>query len=371
MAVEAVPAPEPSRSRASGGSRLRRMLRGVARPYRNAHGVGRFMLVTGTILAALMVLIAVAAPLLASYGFAQVADAEGVRFANHAPPGAEHWFGTSTQGFDVFSRVVWGARTAVTVVLLALAFSLVIGVLLGLIAGFVGRWVDRVLVMIMDALFALPALLLAIVVAFLLTEYIGGGTATAALAITAVYVPQYFRVVRAATVSAKEQTYVEAARAMGARPFTIMFRYLLTNVVQSVPVIATLNAADAILTLAGLGFLGYGIQPTEAAEWGYDLQRAVADVGTGIWWTGMFPGIAIVVLVMGMTLMGEGLNEAMNPAIRVRRLIQIRMPDDAFPSLKSDVIARRLVSGRPVRSRRGTGAGRTTQPGTGEEGRTQ
>jgi peptide/nickel transport system permease protein len=184
-----------------------------------------------------------------------------------------------------------------------------------------------VLVLVMDALYALPALLLAIVVAFLLTAYVGGGVMTAALAITAVYVPQYFRVVRAATVSAKESTYVEAARAMGAGPVTIMSRYLLNNVVHSVPVIGTLNAADAILTLAGLGFLGYGIQPTEAAEWGYDLQRAVADAGTGIWWTGLFPGLAIVLLVLGLTLVGEGLNETMNPALRVRRLLPVAFPD--------------------------------------------
>ncbi|HSI92810.1 MAG TPA: ABC transporter permease [Jiangellaceae bacterium] len=332
MAIVASPPPDAAQAHAAGRSRGRRILSGIATPYRNSHGVGRFMLVGGTLLVILMVLLAIFAPLIAPYGFNQVADADG-RFGIHDRPSAEHWFGTSTQGFDVFSRVVWGTRTAVTVVVLALAFSLFVGVLLGLLAGFVGRWPDRVLVMIMDALFALPALLLAIVVAFLLSNYIGGGAATAALAITAVYIPQYFRVVRAATVSAKEQTYVEAARAMGARPVTIMFRYLLSNVIQSVPVIATLNAADAILTLAGLGFLGYGIQPTEAAEWGYDLQRAVADAGAGIWWTGMFPGLAIVLLVMGLTLMGEGLNETMNPAIRVRRLLPIVMPArDAEPA---------------------------------------
>jgi peptide/nickel transport system permease protein len=325
MAIVASPPPDAARAHTGGRNRTRRILRGLVAPYRNSHGVGRFMLVAGTALVVLMLLLAVFAPVIAPYGFNQVADAEG-RFGIHLEPGGNHWFGTTTQGFDVFSRVVWGARTAVTVVLLALAFSLFIGVLLGLLAGFVGRWLDRVLVMIMDALFALPALLLAIVVAFLLSRYIGGGAATAALAITAVYIPQYFRVVRAATVSAKEQTYVEAARAMGARPATIMFRYLLSNVIQSVPVIATLNAADAILTLAGLGFLGYGIQPTEAAEWGYDLQRAVADAGADIWWTGLYPGLAIVMLVLGLTLMGEGLNETMNPAIRVRRLLPIVMP---------------------------------------------
>lgn len=326
MATIVTPPPKPGQAHTTGRSRAARIGRGIIAPYRNSHGVGRFMLMTGTILVILMITLAVFAPLIAPYGFAQVADADG-RFAIHLPPGGDHVFGTTTQGFDVLSRVIWGARTAVTVVLLALAFSLFIGVLLGLLAGFVGGWVDRALVMIMDALFALPALLLAIVVAFLLSNYIGGGAATAALAITAVYVPQYFRVVRAATVSAKEQTYVEAARAMGAPPVTIMVRYLLANVIPSVPVIATLNAGDAILTLAGLGFLGYGIQATEAAEWGYDLQRAVSDASAGIWWTGLFPGLAIVLLVMGLTLMGEGLNETMNPAVRVRRLLPISMPE--------------------------------------------
>lgn len=326
MATVTTSVPGPAAEHAAGKSRLRRILRGIARPYRDSHGVARLMLVTGTVLTAVMVLMAIFAPLIAPYGFNQVADASGDRFGNHLPPAGDHIFGTTVQGLDVFSRTVWGARTAVSVVLLALVFSLFIGVVLGLVAGFVGRWLDRTLVVIMDALYTLPALLLAIVVAFLLSEYVGGGIATAAFAITAVYVPQYFRVVRAATVSAKEQTYVEAARAMGAGPVTIMSRYLLNNVIHSVPVIATLNAADAILTLAGLGFLGYGIQPTEAAEWGYDLQRAVSDAGTGIWWTGLFPGLAIVLLVLGLTLVGEGLNETMNPALRVRRLLPVIIP---------------------------------------------
>jgi peptide/nickel transport system permease protein len=326
MATTTVPDRPPVTGPATGRSRLRRILRGIAQPFRDSYGVARFMLVTGTVLTVGMVLLAILAPVVAPYGFNQVAGVDGERFGNHLPPGSDFWFGTSVQGFDVFSRVVWGARTAVTVVLLALAFSLFIGVVLGIVAGFVGRWLDRGLVLVMDALYALPALLLAIVVAFLLAEYVGGGVTTAALAITAVYVPQYFRVVRAATVSAKEQTYVEAARAMGAGPVTIMSRYLLSNVVHSVPVIATLNGADAILTLAGLGFLGYGIQPTEASEWGYDLQRAISDAGSGIWWTGLFPGLAIVLLVLGLTLMGEGLNETTNPAIRVRRLLPVHIP---------------------------------------------
>jgi peptide/nickel transport system permease protein len=105
-----------------------------------------------------------------------------------------------------------------------------------------------------------------------------------------------------------------------------MRRYLFGNVVQSVPVLGTLNAADAILTLAGLGFLGLGIQSTDAAEWGHDLNRALADAASGVWWTGLYPGLAIVLLVTGLTLVGEGLNETLNPTLRRRRLLPVVMP---------------------------------------------
>jgi peptide/nickel transport system permease protein len=106
----------------------------------------------------------------------------------------------------------------------------------------------------------------------------------------------------------------------------VIGRYVLQNVIQNVPVIATLNAADAILTLAALGFLGYGIQPTEAAEWGYDIQRAIADAGAGIWWTGLYPGLAIVLLVTGLSLLGEGLNDVLNPVIRRRPIRRVELP---------------------------------------------
>ena len=103
-------------------------------------------------------------------------------------------------------------------------------------------------------------------------------------------------------------------------------KYVFFNVVQNVPPLATLNAADAILTLAALGFLGYGIQPTEAAEWGYDIQRAVSDASSSIWWTGLFPGLAIVLLVTGITLLGEGLNETLNPVLRKRVKVDVEFP---------------------------------------------
>ena len=222
--------------------------------------------------------------------------------------------------------MIWGARTALEVVVLSVAFSLVIGVPLGLLSGFVGGWTDRLLVFVADALYALPSLLLAIVFSFLLRGPLGGGVVAAALSLTVIYIPQYFRVVRNTTVSAREATYIEAARAIGAPTRTIMGRYLFGNVIQSVPVIGTLNAADAIATLAGLGFIGLGIQPNEASEWGYDLSRAIDDAGAGIWWTAFFPGMAIVLLVMGLTLVGEGLNETINPTLRKRRIQPVVMP---------------------------------------------
>lgn len=294
-------------------------------PFSNTTGLARWLLVTGLVLTAAFILVAALAPWIAPTGF----DDQTLRGQdipkNQAPDGT-FWFGTNDAFLDVFSHVIWGARTALEVVLLSLLFSIAVGVPLGLLSGFVGRWVDRLLVFLMDALYAFPSLLLALVFAFLFRDKLGGGVVAAAASLTVIYIPQYFRVVRNTTVSAREATYVEAARAIGAKDRTIMGRYLFGNVIQSVPVIGTLNAADAIGTLAGLGFLGFGIQPDEAAEWGYDLSRAIDDTGAGMWWQGFFPGIAIVLLITALTLVGEGLNETVNPTLRKRRIRRVDLP---------------------------------------------
>lgn len=304
---------------------MRRVLAGLAKPFTQTVGLARWMLVAGLVLTAVFVVMAAFAPWIAPYGFAQAA-ADGVRFPKAGAPSGDHWFGTDRLFFDVLSRTIWGARTALEVVVLSILFCVVIGVPLGLVSGYYGGWLDRILVLVMDAVFAFPSFLLAIVFSFLLTGLLGGSVIAVALSLTAIYIPQYFRVVRNTTVSAKEATYVEAARAIGASDGVIMRRYLFGNVVQSVPVLGTLNAADAILTLAGLGFLGLGIQSTDAAEWGHDLNRALADAGSGIWWTGLYPGLAIVFLVTGLTLVGEGLNETLNPTLRRRRLLPVVLP---------------------------------------------
>lgn len=304
---------------------------------RATSGFQRGMLLAGTLLVAFFVVLAVFAPLIAPYGFND-ASSGGVQFEGLQSPSRHHWFGTAVGRQDVLSQVVFGARTALEVIVLAVALSIVVGVPAGLLSGYFGGLLDRVLVLVTDALFAFPSLLLAIVISVSLTggqSSKNGGILSAAIAITVVYVPQYFRVVRNATVAAREEPYVEAARALGASPFAIMTRYIFGNVVQTVPVIATLNAGDAILTLAGLGFLGFGIEPSSAAEWGYELNKALSDTAAGIWWTGTFPGLAIVLLVVGVTLVGESLNDVLNPLLRTTKLKQVVLPSEVQSSTAS------------------------------------
>lgn len=221
----------------------------------------------------------------------------------YAPPGWQHWCGTDRLGRDVCVRTLSGAGVALQVVGLALLLALVVGVPLGMLSGYLGGPVDRLLVLLMDTLYTLPVLLLSVVLAFLL----GRGLPNAAAALCVVYIPQYFRVVRNQTASVKAELFVEAAQSLGAGPLWILRRYLFRNVITSVPVVLTLNAADAVLVLGGLGFLGLGL-PDSVPEWGSDLQEALTALPTGIWWTALYPGLAMFVLVLGLSFLGEGLD---------------------------------------------------------------
>jgi ABC-type dipeptide/oligopeptide/nickel transport system permease subunit len=296
---------------------------------RATSGFQRGMLIAGALIVLFFTVVAVFASAIAPYGFNDDRTKGGKVFGRLVAPSAQHWMGTTSGGEDVYSRVVFGAQTAMEVIVLAVLFSVVVGVPLGLLSGYLGGWLDRVLVLVTDALFAFPSLLLAIIVSIAIaggSSSAAGGILSAAISITVVYVPQYFRVVRNATVAAREEPYVEAARTLGAKPVAIMTRYIFSNVVQTVPVIATLNAGDAILTLAGLGFLGYGIEPSAGAEWGHDLAKAISDTSNGIWWTGVYPGVAIALLVVGVTLVGESLNDVLNPLLRTAKVTPVTLP---------------------------------------------
>jgi peptide/nickel transport system permease protein len=274
-------------------------------------GLSTQFMALGIVMSALYILAALLSPGFEAIGWLQ-SPTEFLSNPIHDPPSAAHWFGTDVQGYDVFSRTMYGSQAALQVVVVATMFSLVIGVPLGLFSGYLGGRLDRILLFLMDTIYTLPGLLLSVTVAFV----VGRGVLNAAIALSVAYVPQYYRVVRNHTVSVKTELFIEAAQATGASPWRVLTRYLLLNVIQSVPVLFTLNAADAILTLAGLGFLGLGL-PEEVPEWGHDLRQALGGLSTGgIWWTALFPGLAMTLLVVGLSLIGEGLNDLINPLLR-------------------------------------------------------
>ncbi|MHA6764909.1 ABC transporter permease [Streptacidiphilus sp. PAMC 29251] len=302
---------------------------------RGSSGLQRGMLLGGTALTGLFLLAAVFAPLLAPHGYATM-ESGGRLFGSQQHPSGAHPLGTTIGGYDVLSRTLWGARTALEIIVAALLLSAVAGVLLGLVSGYLGGWLDRLLVGVADAMYAFPSLLLAIIMSIVISggqSSLFGGLGAAACSVAVAFVPQYFRVVRAEVTRVKSEAFVEAARVIGTGSWRIMFRHVLRNSVRTLPLILTLNASEAILTLAGLGFLGFGIEPNSAAEWGYDLNRSVADVTSGIWWTALPPGLAIVLTVLGTTLLGESLTDLADPRLRRRRGSSANATDAPLASL--------------------------------------
>ncbi|MGK7938959.1 MAG: ABC transporter permease [Crocosphaera sp.] len=267
----------------------------------------------GILITLFWLFIALFAPILQGIGFLQ----NPKELLSNIPgdsPSLRHWLGTNVRGYDVFSRTLLGSQAALKVVFLATILSILIGVPLGLISGYLGGKTDKILLFLMDTIYTIPGLLLSVTLAFIL----GRGILNVAIAVSIAYIPQYYRIVRNHTTSVKNELFIEAAKAMGATPTRILSRYLFLNVIQSVPVVFTLNAADAILVLGGLGFLGLGL-PEEVPEWGHDLKEALPDLSTGIWWTTLFPGMAMTSMVVGLSFIGEGISELFNPALRNQR----------------------------------------------------
>ncbi len=220
--------------------------------------------------------------------------------------------GTNDIGQDVWSRLLWGTRVALIIGFSSSIVALVLGVPLGLLAGFVGGALDRLMSLVMDSMYAFPGLILAIAI----TAVLGPSVFNVIVAIAVLYIPTYYRIVRGQTLSVKEEVYVEAARSIGARAREILQRYIFPNVIPSVAIIFSVNVADAILTGAGLSFLGLGLPPT-IADWGIDLARGQRFIQTA-WWMITFPGLTILLVVLAFTLMGEGLTEIFNPRLRER-----------------------------------------------------
>ncbi len=217
--------------------------------------------------------------------------------------------GTNQIGQDVLSRIIWGTRIALIVGLSSALVAVVIGVPLGLISGFVGGRLDRVLTLLMDSLYSFPGLILAISIAAVL----GPGIGNIIVAIAVLYVPTYFRIVRGQTLSVKEELYIEAARSLGARASTILREYIFPNVIPSVVIIFSVNVADAILTEAGLSFLGLGLPP-DTPDWGIDLARG-QDYLRRAWWLITAPGVMVSLVTLAFSMLGESLSEILNPRL--------------------------------------------------------
>jgi peptide/nickel transport system permease protein len=217
--------------------------------------------------------------------------------------------GTNQIGQDIFSRIIWGTRIALIVGLSSAVISFVIGVPLGLISGFIGGPFDRVLTLFMDSLYTFPGLILAIAIASVL----GAGIGNIIVAISVLYIPTYFRIVRGQTLSVKNELYVEAARSIGVKPSELLIKYVFPNVLPSVVIIFSVNVADAILTEAGLSFIGLGLPP-DTPDWGIDLARG-QDYLRRAWWLITFPGVMVTLVTLSFSMLGESLSEILNPRL--------------------------------------------------------
>ncbi|WP_433467336.1 ABC transporter permease [Spirillospora sp. CA-128828] len=265
----------------------------------------------GAVILVLIVIAAIAAPLLSPYpadGTDATHPAEALR-----SPSAEHWFGTDAVGRDMLTRVLYGARTSLTIAVAVLALSAVIGVLLGVFAGYAGGIVRDVIMRITDVFLAFPALLLSVALALVLHPGVQG----AIIAITASWWPWYARMAAVAATSIRSRGFIDAARCLGGSRTRIVLRHVLPNSLTPVLVQLSLDAGGVILTAAALSFLGLGPQePT--AEWGLMVQQGQSLFTTN-WWVVAFPGLGIVITAFCFNVLGEGLRSVLDPRREVTR----------------------------------------------------
>lgn len=257
------------------------------------------------VLIALVLLLAVFAPLIAPYG-----EAEQDVLARLQPPSAAHWFGTDELGRDVLSRILYGSRLSLAIGILPSVISLVIGIVLGLLAGYFGGWADYVIMRLADVMLSVPSLLLAMVVMYTL----GSSTVNLFVALSMVGWASVARVVRSQTLSLKESEYVEAAQSIGVSRLNIMRRHILPNCVPSLIVLFTLNVPAAILSESSLSFLGIGAQPP-AASWGLMVNQSKQFLFTQPW-LALAPCVAIMVVVLAFNFLGDGLRDVLDPYMK-------------------------------------------------------
>lgn len=258
----------------------------------------------GAIFLLLMVVVAIFAPVVAPQSPTSQSLLDRLK-----PPSSAHWLGTDELGRDELSRLIYGARTSLFIALVGTAGGVVIGTTLGMMCGFFGGWVDNLIMRLIDIMFAFPGILLAI----LIVAVMGPGLFNLIIALMIWGTPTLARIVRSSVLSLKAFEFVEASRAMGASRLRIMFRHLLPNCIAPIIVYATLGVAGALLTAAGLGFLGIGVQPP-TPEWGSMLSVGRSYLRETPWLM-IVPGLAILFTVISLNLIGDALRDALDPRI--------------------------------------------------------
>ena len=304
MTVSAPPDPlDPSSPAAVAAAVRRRRRRPVTPvPWRQPLGLAGLAVIAG------WAVIAIFAPLIAPRSpLAQ-------KFTILAAPSAAHWFGTDELGRDVFSRVLYGARITLPLAVILVAAAMLIGAVLGGVAGYAGGWADNVLMRLADLVFAFPGIILALAIAAAL----GPQLRNAVIAVVMVSWPSYARLVRSLVLSARSAPYVVASRLLGSSGLRVLCTDIRPNVAGPVLVLAALDIGNAVLLLSGLSFLGLGAQPP-TAEWGAMVAEGAQNFSD--WWVGMFPGLAILTVVLAFTFIGDALRDLLDPrtARAVRR----------------------------------------------------
>jgi peptide/nickel transport system permease protein len=259
----------------------------------------------GLVIILLLVLAAIFADFITPEGL----DAQDLSRAFQLP-NARNFMGTDNLGRDMYTRIIYGTRTSLQIGFIVVSISMVVGVFLGSIAGFYGGKIDNIIMRGIDILLSIPQILLAIAIA----SALGAGLRNVMIAVGIAEIPRYARIVRAAVLTLREQEFIEAARAIGSNDFRLITKHILPNCTAPIIVQSTLGLASAILNAAGLSFIGLGIMPP-IPEWGYMLsigRRYIRD----FWHMALFPGLAIVVVVLALNMLGDGLRDALDPKLK-------------------------------------------------------
>jgi peptide/nickel transport system permease protein len=284
-------------------------LSGQVRPARRFDTARRFarnrLAVVGVVFLGIVVLMAIAAPLITSYS-----PSEQNLFRRLQGPSSEHWFGTDEAGRDVFSRVVYGARYSLFIGITGSLGGVLVGLTLGMVSGYFGGWTDNLIMRLIDIMLSFPGVLMAI----LIVSVLGPGINNLIIALTIWFTPTIARIIRGTVLSLKEQEFVIAAHAMGASNVSIMKRHLLPNATSPLIVYGTLSVAVALLVAAGLSFLGLGVQPP-TPEWGAMIgtsRQYLRDASNAT----LFPGLAIFFTVLSLNFIGDALRDALDPRLK-------------------------------------------------------